>query len=202
MVYTHSGIIVHCGHRWGRGSDSFEAQEVIGDGHGEGEQLFQGLARFYEIYRDPAPLQAYAFGQIFEFLRKDFRRGLYQQGWMIQALLPQVGQLFSKLLAPAAFVIPIGASSELPQVRNQQVPVGEYAGSDLLGNTRREDLLRASSSNPEEDFDSGAIDERTGERLEFAEDVIEIAVPGWFGGHWEKTMVVRGAQNATLFKID
>ncbi len=163
--------------------DAFELQEVVGNGHGKGEQLFECLAGFVEIQGNPAALQAHALGQIFEFLLDGSRRGFDQQGRMIEALLPQTGEGLRKVLAAAAFIVSVIAAGECAQVINQNIAIGQSAGADAFGNARRQDLLSAAAADAEEEFDGGAIDEGTRKGLQVLDDVVDFAVPGGFGGH-------------------
>jgi hypothetical protein len=76
------------------------------------------------------------------------------------------------------------AVGELPEVLAQQEPIGETAGPDTLGGAAGHHLLGAPRTNAEQEFQCGAIDPRTGQRLQLRDDVIDSGVPSGFGGHF------------------
>ena len=76
--------------------------------------------------------------------------------------------------------IPLG---EAAQVGDEGIPVGQAVGADVFCDAGSHDLLGAAAADAEQEFDRGAISERAGEGLQFTDDFVDFAVPGWFCGH-------------------
>jgi hypothetical protein len=158
-------------------------REIVGNGHGQGEELFEGLAGLVEIHRNPAAFQTHAVGEIFELLDGDFGRGLHQQLGPFDAFLAQAGQDFGELMAPAPFVVGVLASGEAAQVGDQDMAIGQAVGADVVGDARSHDLLGAAASDAEQKLEGSPIDERAGKSLNLPDDVVDFAIPGRFCRH-------------------
>ena len=163
--------------------DAFEAGEVVGDGHGEGEQLFERLLGVLELDGNAARFQPHAFGEVFELLREDGDGGFDQERRPFQALLVKLGEDAGDLALALDLVEAVVALGEPAQAGDEEVSVGEAAGADAVGNGRRHDLLGAAAADAQEEFDRRPIHKRPGEGLQRPDDVLDFAVPGWFGGH-------------------
>ncbi len=116
----------------------------------------------------------------------------------MKPLLVEVFEDFAEAVAATTFVVAIFSIAELAQAGNQEVAIGQSIGSDAVGNAGGHDLLGATAAHPEEEFDGGAIDERTGEGLEGTDNVGDFGVPDWFCRHGEYTMLVRRCAKCKL----
>lgn len=170
---------------------ALEAREVVADRHGEGQQFFEGLPGMLEFDRDPAGLEAHAGGQVGELLADHPDRGFHQELRLLEPFDSQpVKHLRDLALAPH-LVVALLAFGQAAQVGDQTVAVGEPAAADVVGDTRRHDLLGAAAAHTQEELDCGTVDEGAGKGLEFPDDAVDFAVPGWFCGHGSPTMLVR-----------
>ena len=73
---------------------------------------------------------------------------------------------------------------------NESIPIGQTARADADGDAGRHDLLRPAAAHAEQEFDRGPVDQRA-EGLKLPGDLVDLAVPGGFGGHEGFTMLVR-----------
>ena len=162
---------------------ALKAVEVIADGHGEGQQLFQRLLRLVEGYGDAAGLQPDPRREVLELLRKNLDRGLDQELRPFQALLLQLRQDFGDLAPALPLVKAAVAFGQAAQVGDEGIPVGQTVGADAVGNARGQDLLGSAAADAEQEFHRGPVDERAGKRLKLPDDVVDFAVPDWFCGH-------------------
>jgi hypothetical protein len=84
---------------------------------------------------------------------------------------------------------------------DEGIPIGQAVGSYPLGDTGSEDLLGPAAADAEEELYGRAIDERAGQELEFAEYVVDFAIPKRFCGHGGCfTMLVRTSAKCKVMK--
>ena len=168
---------------WAGRNQVLKAVEVVADGHGEGQQLFQRLLRMVKLDGDPAGLQPEARGQILEPLVDDARRGLDQKLGPFQPVLLQLRQDFSDLAPALPLVKAVVTLSQTAQMGDEGIPIGQTIGADAFGNARCHDLLGAAAADAEQEFQGGPVDERTREGLKLPDDIVDFTVPGGFCGH-------------------
>jgi hypothetical protein len=170
---------------------TLETSEVVTDGHGQGEEFFEGLLGMGELDDDAAGFEADARRQIFELLVEELGGRFDQQAGALPALLFQLGQLGGDLLAAALFVVMGIAVSKEAKVGDEGVPVCEAVGAEAAGYAGSQDLLGAAATYAEERFDGGAVDERAGKGFEGFDYLGNPAIPEGFGGHGYFCMLVR-----------
>jgi hypothetical protein len=160
--------------------------------YSEGQQLLQRLLGLVKVYGDAARLQPDAFGKVLELLLKDLDRSLDQELRPFQPVLVEFGQDFSELAPAPALVKAIVPAGKAAQMSDEGIPVRQTAGADAVGNAGGHDLLRPAAADAEQEFDRGPVDERAGKGLQLPEDLVDSAVPSWFGGHGgDPPMLVR-----------
>jgi hypothetical protein len=179
--------------RLGRGGPDLavEEVEVVADGHGEGEQFFEGLLGVVEGNGDAAGFEADAGGEVLQFLREDLNRGLDQKLGPFQLILMQLGEDAGDLAAALELIKAVLAFGQAAQAGDQLIAIGQPARSNAIGDAGGHDLLGAAAADAEEEFDRRAIDERTGLRAQHGNRAIEFVVPGGFSGHTSLGMLVR-----------
>jgi len=90
---------------------------------------------------------------------------------------------FAQAMAATTFVVAILSIAKLAKAGHQEVAIGQSIGADVVGDAGRHDLLGAAAADTEEEFDGGAVNERTREGFESTEDVGDFGVPDWFCRH-------------------
>lgn len=163
--------------------NAFETREVVGDGHGEGEQFLQSLPGLEELDGNAARFQTHALGEVFELLGEDGDGGLDQEWGPFQPFLVKLGQDPGDFALALDLIEAVVAVGEPAQAGDQEGAVGEAAGADAVGDGGGHDLLSAAAADAQEELDGGAIDEGAGKDLQLPDDLVDFAVPGGFGGH-------------------
>lgn len=161
----------------------FKTGEIIGNGHGHGQQLLEGLGWFLEIYRDSSRLEANAGGKVFEILAGNRAGRFHQQLRPRQPLILQLNQNAGQSPAPPLFIVAVIADGDLSQARNEGISISQAIAAHVVGHARREDLLGAAAADPQQDFDRRAVHERAGKALQLPHDSVEFAVPARFSRH-------------------
>ena len=151
---------------------ALEALEVVANGHGQGQQFLECLLRLVEGQADPAGLQVDTRRKVHELLRQDLKRGLDEKLRPFEAILLQLRQDFGDVAPALPFVVAVVALGDAAQMGDEGIPVGQAVGADTLGDAGSEDLLGAAAADAEQKFEGGAVDERPGQALEFADDVV------------------------------
>jgi hypothetical protein len=151
---------------------ALEASKVVADGHGEGEELFEGLLGLLKGDGDAAWLKGHPGGEVLEFLGEDLKRGRDEQLGAFEAVLLQLPQNLRDVPAAAPLIVAVIARGEAPQVDNQGVAIGQAVRPDPLGNAGSEDLLGAAAADAEQKFQGRPVDERAGKGLELADGVV------------------------------
>ena len=162
---------------------ALEVVEVVTDGQGESQQFFERLLWLLKGDGDAARLERDPCGEILEFLRQNLNRGFNQKLGPFQPFLLQLRQNHGHVMPALPFVVAIVALGEAAQVGDERITIGQAVGTDVLGDAGSHDLLGAAAADAEQKFDCGAIGERVGEDLQFTDDFVDFAVPGWFCGH-------------------
>jgi hypothetical protein len=150
--------------------DLVKLLKVIADGHGEGEEFFEGFLGGGELYGNAAGGESDAGREIGKNLIHD-RSG----GFDGNAGLPGRAEFFEgpgEPLAALAFLRSDLAGGELLQVSDQPAAVGEAAGADLERDAGGEDLLGAAAADAEEALEGGAVDPRVGQGRELGQNGI------------------------------
>ena len=70
---------------------AFKTLEVVADGHGQGEEFFEGVLGRGELNDDPAGFEANAGRQVGELLIEHLGGGFYQKAGALAALLFELG---------------------------------------------------------------------------------------------------------------
>jgi hypothetical protein len=89
-----------------------------------------------------------------------------------EAILLQLGQDFSDVAPAAPFIVAVIALGDAAQMGDEGIAIGQAVGTDTLGDAGSEDLLGSAAADAEQEFEGGAVDERPGQALEFADDVV------------------------------
>lgn len=162
---------------------ALEALEIIANGHGQGEELFQGLARGLEADGDLAGRKIDSAGQVVELEAGDGGRRLDVDLRLPEPILAPQLEAFGEAEAALVFVVGGLAAGELAEAVDEPLAVGDGVGADLVGTAQAEDLLGPAPADAQEIFQGGPVDPWVGQGIEFGDDGVEVTEPGRFIGH-------------------
>jgi hypothetical protein len=102
---------------------ALEPLEVVADGHGEGQELFQRLLRLVEFDGDPAAFNVNTGRKVVKLLIHNLDGGFDQQPGLFQVVLPAGFENRRQLAAPLGFVESVIAFSELAEMSDECVTI-------------------------------------------------------------------------------
>jgi len=143
---------------------------VIADGHGEGEEFFEGLLGGGKVHGDLAGGEVDAGREVGEGLIHDGNRG--GDG---DAGLPGGAEIVESLGQPSSSPPLVGsgvAGGEPAQVFHKPFAVGHPARADLPSHARGEELLGAAAADAKQAFDGGTVDPGVGQGSELCQNLI------------------------------
>ena len=141
---------------------AFKPVEVVADGHGQGEQFLKSFVWVGKFEADAAGLEADAGREAVQRLIDYGGGGLDQQLRLFEPLLAQLCDESGDFAAAFNLMESFFAFSHALEAFDERIAVGEAAAADAVSYTGRHDLLGASPSDAEEEFEGGAIDIRMG----------------------------------------
>ena len=103
---------------------AFEFVVIVADGHGEGQEPFEGLLRLLELNGDAAGFDVNAAGQVFEILVHHGDRRFDEQLRLFQASLAQLFQDMGYFAAPFDLMESVVALTESAEAVDQRSAVG------------------------------------------------------------------------------
>ena len=156
-------------------------QFVVANGHGERQKLLQRLRCGAKANTDMARRDGDAFREIRELLVHHGGRGGDQNA--LAAFLIESVQLLSEALAALLLVMCIFAGGQTVEVVDNAFPVRDSVRANLADDARREDLLSASSADPQEFLEARPVNPRVRAFAQFAGDLLQAAAPRWFIRH-------------------
>jgi hypothetical protein len=160
---------------------TLEEQGIITDSHGEGQELFEGLAGAVELDRDLAGRNRDTRGQALDVLM-DHRGGRFHQN----PALSLEGVELRRKSSPSAVLVMQGlAGGKSMEVRDHIFAVGHARAANLPADARRQDLLGAPPSDPEQSLERPTIDPSVGKVAEEGRDLVHPATPCRFIRHLE-----------------
>jgi len=162
---------------------TLKALEIVADGHGKSQQFLERFLGLVKGDGDAAGLQVDTRRKVHELLRHNLKRGFDEKLGPREAILLELRQNLGDVTAATPFIVAVVALGEAAQMGDEGIPIGQAVGSHPLGDAGSEDLLGAAAADAEEELYRRAIDERPGQALEFAEYVIDFAIPEGFCGH-------------------
>jgi hypothetical protein len=101
----------------------FEPLEVVADGHGKRQELFQRLLRLVKFDGDSAAFNVNAGRKVVKLLIHNLNGGFDQQPGLFHAILPAAFENLRHLAAPMGFVKSVIAFGELAEMSNQRISV-------------------------------------------------------------------------------
>lgn len=162
---------------------AFEAFEIIADGHSERQKLFESFMGLFEFDGNAAGLEMDAGRQMFQLLADDLYRRFDKKLRLFDALPPETVEDCGHPAPALHLIMTLAALSQPAEMMDQLIPVGKSICADVIGNAGSHDLLSAAAADSQKQLDRGTVDERAGKRAELPDNLIEVTVPGWFGGH-------------------
>jgi hypothetical protein len=151
---------------------ALEPVEVIANGHSERQQLLERLLWLVKGYGDLARLEPDTRGEALELLRQDLNWRFHQKLRPFPPVLLQLRQDFGNVAPAPPLIVAVVAPGDAAQMGDEGIPIGQAVGADTLGDAGSEDLLGSAAADAEQEFEGGAVDERPGQALEFADDVV------------------------------
>jgi hypothetical protein len=151
---------------------ALKALEVIADGHSKGQQLLERLLRLVESYSDPAWLETDADGKVLDLLIDNSTGRFNEKLGPFEPFLLQLRQDFGNVASALPLVVAVIPLGDAAQAGDKRIPIGQAVGSHAVGDARSEDLLGSAAADAQQEFEGGAVDERPGQELEFADDLV------------------------------
>ena len=102
---------------------AFEFVVIVADGHGEGQEPFEGLLRLLELNGDAAGFDVNAAGQVFEILVHHGDRRFDEQLGLFQASFAQLLENLGDFAAPLDLIESIVALGEPAEAVDERIPV-------------------------------------------------------------------------------